>query len=183
MTNRAPSDKADKILIRLPDGMRDKLHTRAAANGRSMTAEVVAMLESALNDKRATDPDALAKEASRILSHLDSAKMQAKNYEERLDAINEELRAIYGDKPDGVDPITYAVRRMYRLNDEKFEASRLAARMRHDKVDEKEIAAILASGPSPRVEKIMRTLAEKYPKLDRADLRYYAETMAKADPE
>src|SRR5450631_2137656 len=35
----------DRIIIRLPDGMRDQLTDLAEANGRSLTAEVVAALE------------------------------------------------------------------------------------------------------------------------------------------
>jgi hypothetical protein len=35
----------DRIIVRLPDGMRDKLAAFAEANGRSMTAEVVAAIE------------------------------------------------------------------------------------------------------------------------------------------
>jgi hypothetical protein len=35
----------DRIIVRLPEGMREKIADLAAANGRSMTAEVVAALE------------------------------------------------------------------------------------------------------------------------------------------
>lgn len=35
----------DRIIVRLPDGMREKIAELAATNGRSMTAEVVAALE------------------------------------------------------------------------------------------------------------------------------------------
>jgi predicted DNA-binding protein len=35
----------DRIIVRLPDGMRDQLGNLAEANGRSMTAEVVAAIE------------------------------------------------------------------------------------------------------------------------------------------
>jgi predicted DNA-binding protein len=35
----------DRIIVRLPDGMRDKITNMAQANGRSMTAEVIAALE------------------------------------------------------------------------------------------------------------------------------------------
>jgi Arc-like DNA binding domain len=35
----------DRIIVRLPDGMRDKLADLAQANGRSMTAEAVAAIE------------------------------------------------------------------------------------------------------------------------------------------
>jgi hypothetical protein len=40
-TNR----ESDKLIIRLPDGMRDRIAALARASGRSMTAEVVAALE------------------------------------------------------------------------------------------------------------------------------------------
>jgi hypothetical protein len=35
----------DRIIVRLPDGMRDRIAAMAVANGRSLTAEVVAALE------------------------------------------------------------------------------------------------------------------------------------------
>ena len=35
----------DRIIIRLPDGMRDKIAAMALANGRSMTAEVISALD------------------------------------------------------------------------------------------------------------------------------------------
>jgi hypothetical protein len=35
----------DRIIVRLPEGMRDKIASIAETNGRSMTAEVVAALE------------------------------------------------------------------------------------------------------------------------------------------
>lgn len=38
----------DKIIIRLPDGMRSEIQRRAKANRRSMNAEIVIYLEDAL---------------------------------------------------------------------------------------------------------------------------------------
>ncbi|ROR26563.1 Arc-like DNA binding dprotein [Comamonas sp. BIGb0124] len=40
-----PSDVADKVLVRLPDGMRDGIKDAAKANGRTMNAEIVARLD------------------------------------------------------------------------------------------------------------------------------------------
>lgn len=40
-----PSDQADKVLVRMPDGMRDHLKDAAKANNRTMNAEIVARLE------------------------------------------------------------------------------------------------------------------------------------------
>lgn len=40
-----PSDTADKVLVRMPDGMRDQLKEAAKTNNRTMNAEIVARLE------------------------------------------------------------------------------------------------------------------------------------------
>lgn len=44
--NPFPSDVADKFLLRLPEGMRERLKTAAKANNRTMNSEVVARLDS-----------------------------------------------------------------------------------------------------------------------------------------
>lgn len=41
-----PSRDADKFIVRLPDGMRDRIAEVAKANNRTMNAEVVARLQS-----------------------------------------------------------------------------------------------------------------------------------------
>lgn len=45
--NRPPSDLADKFMLRLPDGLRDRIAAVAKASGRSMNAEIVMTLEGA----------------------------------------------------------------------------------------------------------------------------------------
>lgn len=45
MTDDFPSRSLDKVIVRLPDGMRDRLKAEAEANKRSMNAEIVARLE------------------------------------------------------------------------------------------------------------------------------------------
>lgn len=47
--DRAPQD-ADKFIVRLPAGMRDLLRERAAANNRSMNAEIVSRLSKTLDE-------------------------------------------------------------------------------------------------------------------------------------
>lgn len=44
MTKRTPQTQ-DKYVLRLPDGMRDRIKAAAEANNRSMNAEIVATLE------------------------------------------------------------------------------------------------------------------------------------------
>lgn len=43
----APSQSQDKFIVRLPDGMRDRIKVAAEKNNRSMNAEIVATLEEA----------------------------------------------------------------------------------------------------------------------------------------
>lgn len=38
----------DKYVVRLPDGMRDRLKTAAAANGRTLNAEIIGRLDASL---------------------------------------------------------------------------------------------------------------------------------------
>jgi plasmid stability protein len=42
-----PSDKQDQFVVRLPDGLRDRIKAAAEASGRSMNAEIVKALEDA----------------------------------------------------------------------------------------------------------------------------------------
>lgn len=50
----APSRKQDQFIVRLPDGMREKIKVAAEANKRSMNAEIVARLEATFRVKSAT---------------------------------------------------------------------------------------------------------------------------------
>lgn len=43
-----PSDETEKLLVRFPSGMRERLKEVAGTNHRSMNGEVVAILEKAL---------------------------------------------------------------------------------------------------------------------------------------
>lgn len=49
-----PSDKADKVLVRMPDGMRDRMKAAAKANNRTMNAEIVARLQQSMEIDQAT---------------------------------------------------------------------------------------------------------------------------------
>lgn len=52
-----PSQDADRINFRVPDGLRERLKDVAATNGRSMNAEIVARLEASFDVPRALDPE------------------------------------------------------------------------------------------------------------------------------
>lgn len=66
-TPRVPQ-AADKYILRLPDGMRDKISELAKGNNRSMNAEIVSMLQQAMEERASgsgiapsIDIDALAR--------------------------------------------------------------------------------------------------------------------------
>ena len=48
MSNERAPQTQDKFIVRLPDGMRDRIRAAAEANNRSMNAEIVARLEATL---------------------------------------------------------------------------------------------------------------------------------------
>lgn len=56
---RENRQNADKIIIRVPDGMRPALKARAASNHRSTNMEIVQILELALSGEAATTGEGL----------------------------------------------------------------------------------------------------------------------------
>ncbi len=70
MTNLPPSRTADRIMIRLPDGMRDQLSELAKLHGRSVNAEVVARLEESLNRSGPADLAAQLEDVQQKLGSL-----------------------------------------------------------------------------------------------------------------
>ena len=62
----APSDLADKFMLRLPEGMRDRIADAAKANNRSMNAELVARIQASF------DQGDLRERMDRIEQRLDA---------------------------------------------------------------------------------------------------------------
>jgi hypothetical protein len=64
--------EADKFIVRLPEGMRDRISEAAKANSRSMNAEIVARLQHTFQESKAQpDVDALAENiAERVAAKL-----------------------------------------------------------------------------------------------------------------
>ena len=54
MSSDFPSRGLDKFVLRLPEGMRDKIGVAARANKRTMNAEIVSRLERSFVDAQAT---------------------------------------------------------------------------------------------------------------------------------
>lgn len=55
--NKSISRESDKFMLRLPDGMRDKIAYVAKANGRSMNAEIIARLERTFSQENPASND------------------------------------------------------------------------------------------------------------------------------
>lgn len=50
-----PSETQERFIIRLPDGMRERIKAKAEANGRSMNAEIVVALEKFFPEPRSAE--------------------------------------------------------------------------------------------------------------------------------
>lgn len=61
MTQDTPSRSLDKVIVRLPDGMRDRIREAAEKNNRSMNAEIVSRLEASLTDASTSPKQRVAK--------------------------------------------------------------------------------------------------------------------------
>ncbi|HJE24951.1 MAG TPA: Arc family DNA-binding protein [Methylorubrum populi] len=80
----APSDLADKFMLRMPEGMRDRLKAEAEANNRSMNSEIVARLQQTFDRGR---PDInFQKEVEKILSRV-AAEVAIKTASRTLGAV------------------------------------------------------------------------------------------------
>lgn len=67
---RYPSEKLDQYMLRLPDGMRERIKAAAEANNRSMNAEIVATLEEAYPAPPSPNLLVTLSEANRVLREI-----------------------------------------------------------------------------------------------------------------
>lgn len=63
-----PSQDADRINFRVPDGLRERLKEAGRENGRSMNAEIVARLESSFEPSQSIHPE-LARLVDQHIEH------------------------------------------------------------------------------------------------------------------
>lgn len=71
MAQESTSRDLDKVIVRLPDGMRDYLKDEAAKNNRSMNAEIVARLEQTIKPQTEALPPITAEIFDQLFSRLD----------------------------------------------------------------------------------------------------------------
>lgn len=107
-SSKAAKDR-DRLIVRVPDGMKERVERRAQANGRSVNSEIVEMLEYALGRTPQTQLDKLTHEYRVLLLEMDEAKARASAAQDRLWAIQDQISMAVGGKPmgDGDDPVAY----------------------------------------------------------------------------
>lgn len=87
-----PSQTQDKFVLRLPDGLRDRIKAAAEASGRSMNSEIVSLLEERYPAPVDGPLNLDALNMSEWLSYIDSAPNEAE-FQRRLAEINSRLSA------------------------------------------------------------------------------------------
>lgn len=94
-----PSDSQDKFVLRLPDGMRDRIKAAADENGRSMNSEIVATLEDAYPE---VDPEAAILEMIQHIREMSAKALppeRLQDFDAYLDGIAIEVKG-RGTRPD-----------------------------------------------------------------------------------
>ncbi|MFC4927861.1 Arc family DNA-binding protein [Delftia deserti] len=89
-----PSDKADKVLVRMPDGMRDRIKVAAKASNRTMNAEIVARLEESFavrNEAFMQEMAAAMRRESEASTSIARQELMIRSYETQLKMVRHRL--------------------------------------------------------------------------------------------
>ncbi|PBB86629.1 Arc family DNA-binding protein [Mesorhizobium sp. WSM3876] len=109
-TGKYPSDRQDQFMLRLPDGMRQRLKEAAESNQRSMNAEIIARLQESFsgpfNDLSSIGLTALIKRLEATVEASDIIFMRQRDAVKELEARlsgskdDEELSLVIRDEDD-----------------------------------------------------------------------------------
>lgn len=88
----------DQLLLRMPAGLRDRIKANAERNGRSMSAEIVRVLE-----REFPEPLSIGSRLEE-LQHLFSALRKVRGYSSAVDVITEEILNVIKAGAAGRDP-------------------------------------------------------------------------------
>lgn len=89
MTDSEKRTLSDKFMLRLPDGMRDRIKSAADKNNRSMNAEILAAIESWIN--RPT-PEEVERDANERL--LEMLKDESAATEARMASLSQQMKEV-----------------------------------------------------------------------------------------
>ena len=88
--SEAPTKKQDQFIVRLPDGMRDRIKVSAENNGRSMNAEIVQALDEVIPDLPPKNETAEMLRFNYLLDmHLDNPEPMTPEERQELDFLIE----------------------------------------------------------------------------------------------
>jgi hypothetical protein len=112
-----PSSKQDQFVLRLPDGLRDKIKTHAEAMGRSMNAEIVFRIEEF--DKLTMELDLALLRTSELDLYLDEVRRENVNWREQLQTAHATIHSIGGAaSPEQMSEI---IERLTRIEQKLYE--------------------------------------------------------------
>jgi hypothetical protein len=92
-----PSDQQDKFMLRLPEGMRDRIKAVADANNRSMNSEIVATLE---EKYPAMSAEITAKVINDLVAYIQAAPTH-KDLDDRMVEVNAKIDPEHGQFVQG----------------------------------------------------------------------------------
>ena len=78
-----PTRDAETLLIRMPDGLKQRIAEHARANGRSMNADIVSTLATVVGQPDADGLQGLIDELQTIDAELDAANLRVEQLRER----------------------------------------------------------------------------------------------------
>jgi len=123
---KKPVREQDTLLVRVPDGIKDRIAQRARANGRSMSAEAAAILEQSMYEPADAEIEILARDALRCRVEIETATLTLRHAQQRLETITDELRRIFGPATRNYDPVDYAL--SVHLKKQSYERNKRKAR-------------------------------------------------------
>lgn len=112
--DRFPSERMERFIVRMPDGMRDRIKAAADANNRSMNAEIVSKLER--YDSLGGEVDAIWEVARALAAEID--KVSGASSDPLVDKINDVFDAVddFGNVDRAKLGREYAMEASERLN-------------------------------------------------------------------
>lgn len=90
-----PVREMDSILIRVPDGVKEKLTLRARANGRSLNQELVSLISALLDIPDEMALRELETQREELAREERDAKARLTAIQRKQTALNEEIMSIY----------------------------------------------------------------------------------------
>lgn len=93
-----PSDKQDKFMLRLPEGMRENIKLAAELNNRSMNSEIVSRLEASFMSR--ADSHDLLKEVQDMKNGMSKEELAALDFAAEMLTLLEVKLKSFRNKPD-----------------------------------------------------------------------------------